>query len=223
MRLAALPPYKEEIEELSKYLRVQVEKMKINVELNVEGAIKEIENRKPDVSVIAIGGSPIIPKVPGIESNNVVQALDVLAGKAPVGKRVLIVGGGAIGCETADYLAGQGKHVTILEMLEELGSDLGKSIRDTLLQRLKRKGVKMNLNTKMAAIKRRGVLGMTGGHSMEFFEAETIVLALGVKPDSELFEEFKRKVESLYAIGDCRDSGRIAGAMRDAVNLGWEI
>ena len=163
LRLAALPPYKEEIEELSKYLRVQVDKMKINVELNVEDAIKEIENRKPDVAVIAIGGSPIIPKVPGIESNNVVTALDVLAGKVPVGKRVLIVGGGAIGCETADYLAGRGKHVTILEMLEELGSDLGKSIRDTLLQRLKRKGVKMTVNTKMVAIKRRGVLGIRGG------------------------------------------------------------
>ena len=91
------------------------------------------------------------------------------------------------------------------------------------LERLKKKGVRMSPNTKMIAIKRRGVLGMIGGRTMEFFEGETIVLALGFKPDIELIEELKGKVESLHVIGDCRDIGRITGAIRGAVNLGWEM
>ena len=92
--------------------------------LKTEATPEVIENAKPDVVIVATGSVPLIPKIRGSEGQAVVTARDILAGRVEAGQRVVVVGGGQVGCECADYLAEKGRTVTIVEMLEELAPDM---------------------------------------------------------------------------------------------------
>ena len=94
-----------------------------------------IQKENPDVVIVAAGAVPAIPSIPGIKQKNVVTALDVISGRSEVGEKVIVVGGGMVGLETAEFLSTMGKEVTIFEMLEEVGQDtipvLKEAIKET--------------------------------------------------------------------------------------------
>src|SRR5208283_1840028 len=102
--------HKEEILPFMNYLISQVEKLGIKVELEKDADIASITKVNPDVIVLATGGCQSVPKIPGIDCHNVVFAEDVLSGKT-VGQKVIIIGGGLVGCETAEYLVHKGKTI----------------------------------------------------------------------------------------------------------------
>ncbi len=104
------------------YLTVQY-KHEVESKLNEDVTVESIEKVKPDAVIIAAGATPIIPRIPGATGINVATAIDVLTGRKDTGRNVIIIGGGAIGCETAEFLIKKGKNVTILEMLNRMGND----------------------------------------------------------------------------------------------------
>jgi len=221
--LAGKAPNKDEIPNLTRYLSSQLEKTGVKVRLSVEATAQLIEERKPDVVVIATGASPIVPKeVPGVERETVIGALDVLSGAKKVGQRVVIIGGGMVGCEVAELLAQKGKMVTILEMLEEIGSDIGVSNKQSVLYRLQKAGIEMVTKTKVKEITRRGIRAIRN-NSAQIFEADTIVLAVGFTPNTELMQKLQGKVAALFPIGDCVEPRRIVDAVSDGASVGREI
>ena len=113
---AILPPYKEELANLVKYLSTQMERLGIKVKLEQQVDAVTVEKEKPDVVIIATGASPLVPDIPGATNENVVLATDVLKGHRQAGQNVIIVGGGMVGCETAEFLAVKGKKVRCLLM-----------------------------------------------------------------------------------------------------------
>jgi NADPH-dependent 2,4-dienoyl-CoA reductase/sulfur reductase-like enzyme len=114
---AAIPPHKARIAPLTIYLQTQLEKHGVKVELNRTATAQLIEEAQADVVVLATGVRPSIPDIPGMDQACVVQAGDILEGKATAGDSVAIIGGELVGCETAEFLAAEGKKVTVLRGL----------------------------------------------------------------------------------------------------------
>ena len=133
--LAAAPPYKDEISPLIDYLEAQLRKSGTNIMLGEEATYQSLIKLQPEVVIIATGAQQIVPKIEGIDKPNVVYAWDVLRGDVKTGNKVVVIGGGMVGLETAEYLAEKGCDVQVIEMLPEVGQDMEPFSKIFLLER----------------------------------------------------------------------------------------
>jgi pyruvate/2-oxoglutarate dehydrogenase complex dihydrolipoamide dehydrogenase (E3) component len=131
--MAAVPPYKWELERYRQHMINIMEKSGVVIRKGRAATVKTILRGKPDAVVVATGVEPFIPDIPGIKRRKVVLAFDVLSGRRDTGKRVAVIGGELVGCETAEYLAEKGKKVTVLRRGKEMAVDVGPSQRGPLL------------------------------------------------------------------------------------------
>ena len=232
VNLASVPPHMQEISQLIKYLSRQVEKAGVKVELGKEVTPELVRKMKPDVVILATGASPLVPDdIPGIDKDRVVTAWDVLAGKAATAPRnVVILGGGLVGCETADFLAETGDNlaagrtaVTIVEMLEDVALDMALEARHLLMQRLHAKGVKILTSAKVKEILDDGVVFVRDGQEESLHNIDNIVLALGARPVDHLSEKIKDKVAEVYVIGDAKEPRKVLEATAEGAEVGRKI
>ena len=222
--LAARPPHKQEILELIYYLTIQVKKLGVKVELeqNVDDAL--ILSTQPDAVVIATGGIPVIPDIQGINRENVrpAQAILEAEGRGNFGDRIVIIGGGLVGCETAEYLAEMAKDVTIVEMKEELIAEASVHpfVKKLLLERLDAYKVKTYTNSSVREARADTVLiEDASGNSVEI-PADTVVLAVGSKADTNLADRLRDARLEVYAIGECTGQYGIDAAIHDGFRIG---
>jgi len=222
-RLASIPPQKQEIAPAIKYFSRALEKAGVKVVLGQEATSSVVDELKPEAVVVATGGMPIIPDMPGTGRENMVTAWDVLAGKAATGKKVVVAGGGMVGCETAEFLAEYGKEVTIVEMLPELASDAIIGRKDLLTRHLAELGVNGITSATIKAFTADGMTITRNGKEEVIGEMETIVLAMGVAPARQLAEEIKDKVSELYVIGDAENPATAFEAFAAGAEVGRKI
>jgi len=231
INLAAIPPMKQELSKWIIYLSTQVKKARVKVELNKEATPELIEKAKPDVVIVATGGKPLIPAVPGAEREKVVTANDVLEGKLAISRgKVLIIGGGMVGCEVADMLADPGYNqttgsvpVTIVEMLADIGLDVIPQTRMLLLPRLREKGVKAITSATVKEILEDGVVIIKDGQEETIRGMDFIILACGTESVDELSAKIKDKVPEVHIIGDAKAPRKALEAIAEAVEIAREI
>jgi len=210
---ASVPDFKKDIIPLIEYLSNQVNKLGVKVELMKEATLGLVQQLNPEVVIIATGGSSLIPRIPGIREDKVSTAVEVLLGKKEAREIVIVAGGGMVGCETAAYLARQGKKVTIVEMMKQLvpeGINAGSMM--WLLDLIKESKVEVLTKAKLLEVTRKGAIVDTGGSKMEL-KADSIVLALGFKSESPLRKDLEGRVPELFAVGDCVQPRNILNAM----------
>jgi len=222
LTMAQIPPYKKEIGELGCYLTGQVDKAGVQVRLGCEATPQMVIQENPDAVVIAAGSTPLTPDIPGVEGPNVVSALDVLIG-IPVGENVVVLGGELVGCETADYLAAQGKKVTVTRRGAEMALKISERSRANLLNRLRKQGVTLMPAVRYEEITDKGLVITTKEGRRQTLEADTIVLAAGAVPDNQLAKELEGKVAELHVIGDCLEPRKILEAIGDGTRVGLEL
>lgn len=232
INIASSPPCKRELERIVEYLSRQVEKAGVQVEMGVEVTSGLIEELEPHTVIVAIGASPLIPDdILGVDNERVVKAEDVLAGRTTANaKHVVIIGGGSVGCETADFLTELGDglpkdeaKVTIIEMLEDVASDMQTLPRLQLLKRLRAKEVEIITMAKVIEIAEDRVLFMRKARKEVIANIDQIILALGARPVSNFLHEIKNKVAEVYVIGDARDPRRILNAIAEGSKIAREI
>ena len=190
----------------------------MKLELGRKATPEIVKQLEPDVVILATGGIPIVPAIPGASRGNVVTAWDVLSGKE-TGNTVVVVGGGMVGCETADFLAEQGKRVTVMEMLPAIAQDMGFVRRGMLLDRFAKYPVEVKTNAEIREIVDDGVITGDG----EKVIANTIILALGVIANRELELSLSSKSWALYCVGDCDTPGDIMTGVHRAFHLAREL
>ena len=207
---ASVPDFKEDYKLLLEYLRTQIRKLGVNVELNKEATLERVKKLNPEVVFVATGASHIIPEIigikDGIEKGKVLTAVDVLLGKGEVGETVVVIGGGLIGCETALYFGKQTKKVTIIKgrAIETLSGDITWGNALDLVKLLDDSKVTILDKTNVLRITERGVDVADKNGEKSFLPADTIIIARGMKPvDGKLVGILQEKLPEVYAIGDC--------------------
>ncbi|MBA7675344.1 NADH oxidase [subsurface metagenome] len=220
---AAIPPYKDRVASLTKYLQTQLKKLNVNVELGKETTAAMIEEFKPEVVILATGVKHPIPDIPGLEKVRAVQAADVLEDKVDVGNRVAVIGGGLVGCETALFLALQSRRVTVLEVLPEMALGVATRLRALFMERLLDEGVTLLLEIKCNEITPTGLVVTTKEGEKKTIEADTIVLAAGSLPNNKLYQDLKGKVPEVHCIGDCVEPRTIRDAIAEGHCIGLQV
>jgi len=220
--IASLPPYKDEINRLTQSLVTQVKKAGVKVELQTNVDIPLILLSKPDVVIVATGVKPFSPDIPGAKGDNVVTATEVLTGTAKVGKKVVVIGGSLVGCETAEFLAGKGKKLTVLRRGPRIADDVPPASRWVLIRRLRKADVAMETNLEYEEITIHGVKATRNGTPV-FFSADTVVLATGSLPNKELALRLEKKVPEIHVIGDCVEPRNIKEAIEEGFSVGSRV
>ena len=213
LNLASIPEFKKDIQPLTRYLSTEVERSGVKVELGKSVTPDLVTRMDPDVVIIATGSVPRLPDVPGVQAGHVFSMVDLFEEKRDPGDEVIVAGGGLCGCETAAYLAGRGKKVTIVEMADELMPE-GVNINTTMgiHALLADRAVKVLTGARLVEVKEKAAVVEVNGATREL-PADSIVTATGFLADTTLRDALEGKVPEVVAIGDCSKPRNIMGAI----------
>ncbi|MFC1838976.1 FAD-dependent oxidoreductase [Thermodesulfobacteriota bacterium] len=232
----------EDLPALVRYLYTQITKLGIKINLGKEVNKALVEQVKPDVLILATGGLYSVPDIPGIDSGKVVMAADlnrrlktflrftgprllIWATKfwMPIGNKVVIIGGGIHGLQTAVFLVKRGRKVAVLEAAELMGDMVIENHKVRLFGWLEEKGVAMYSGVKYEEITDKGLTVTTREGEKKILAADTILPALPMAPDTEFFKSLKETAPEIYQIGDCGNPALIIDAIGDGSRIGRAI
>ena len=217
------PGHKAELRSLIRYQTKQAEMFGVQCHLNHEVSVEDIQNIQPDVVVLATGSLPVIPKVEGIDNDIVLTYEDVLVGDSPPFKKVVVIGGGPTGLELALHLAEYGCEITVVEMLPKIGRGLEAMTKKIILNRLKRHNVTILTNTRLLKVDGDGVFVANSDRQEQFIETDRVVIAIGTRPDTRLYDKIESLGYNLFQVGDCLEPRNAKEAIYDSAMLGRRI
>jgi 2,4-dienoyl-CoA reductase-like NADH-dependent reductase (Old Yellow Enzyme family)/thioredoxin reductase len=225
LRAAIVPPHKE-IHYALEFLTTQVNKLGVAIEFGSMATSEMIQKRKADFIILATGSRPKLLDVPGIERRIVHKASDVLLGRDKLnGARVAIIGGGMVGCETAEYLAqAQEKEVVIIEMISEVAQDVEPFYtRPALIERIADNDVTVLVNTTPTKIGDGTVTCVDAVGKQRDVECDEVVIAAGMESNNELGRELEKNGLSVASIGDCVEPRNLRFAILEGFIAGFSI
>lgn len=224
MNLAAVPIAKQDLTLVIKYMAHKLEG--VDVRLNTEVTLEMLKNEFKDYEVIAgTGASPIVIN-PFTQFKSWMTADDVLAGRAFPGRKIVIIGGGSVGCETADYLAPlindlfpRNRDVTILEMANGVMMNESGPGRSLLVRRMMQKGIKIITSAKVESVTETEINYIQDDVTHTIKDADTLIFAAGYKKNSAVEEMLEESGLNYHMIGDAHEIGNIKTAITEAYNL----
>lgn len=240
--IAATPPHKHEVRKLIPYYEALLN-TDVNVFLGREVTVDLINGKKPDHVIVAEGAEPLVPPIDGIDDPNVLSAWDVLKNDPMVGTAIAIIGGGAVGLETAEFLAAKGtlspetlhflflyeaetverlrelctrgnKKVTVFEMLPKAAQNVGRSTRWVLLSNVKRYGIDVITNATVRSIQNGTVTFERNGNTVSM-HFDTVVNAVGSRAVRTIADAISQLGIPYTIIGDCDKPAQIDKAIHE--------
>lgn len=208
------------------YWRHQMEKRladsSVDVKLNTEVDSNYVNQMKPDVLIVAVGADPAKPPIPGLDNKKVIVGATMHYSEQNYGDKVVVIGGGLIGCESAAELHADGKDVTVVEMLPGIANGCGQAQSNAL--RVGMIGVNVMTSTAVKRITDEGVWVQPDGKDEMLLPADSVILSAGMRPRTAIVDELqKATVPEFYAIGDCSAARKMGDAIREgyytALNL----
>lgn len=213
IHLAAVPPRKSEILRAVTYYEKILPQLNVNIKLNTEAEAEELNQY--DAVILAVGAHNMALPMP-VENSNVVSAWEVLAGKEVQGSCV-VLGGGLVGTETAEYLAQKGVKVSIVEMMDKIAAGESSTVMPLIVKDFEKHAVAQYIQTKVVSIKNNVIEAVhTPDEAPVELKADTIVNALGSKKN--IFDDTKLTVPFTY-VGDC--SGEKTADIASAIRTGY--
>jgi 2,4-dienoyl-CoA reductase-like NADH-dependent reductase (Old Yellow Enzyme family)/thioredoxin reductase len=222
LAIAALPPGKEKLNWITEYYIRELARLDVDIHLGEEVDATRVRYLAPDAVVLATGSKPTIPSIDGADGPGVIAAQELLALLAEgvrtqdvhfEGRRVIIVGGGMLGLETAAHVSSQGGRATVLKRYQTIGSDIEPLYRDYLLRQLNEQGVEIITQVTVESIQEEAVRIRDESGESRMIPADRVVLARGAEPADELVGELEGF--RLIVIGDALRPRKILDAIRE--------
>lgn len=227
LRLAAVPIAKQELCKVIKFMERRLTNEGIEVRMNCEVTPEMLAGEFKDYEVICSTGSVAKEIGPFKVFKQTMTADDVLSGRAYPGRKIVVLGGGSVGCETADYLAPLindlfpvNRDITLIEMTSSLMPGEGGAAKSQLTQRLMRKGVRIELNAQVTKVDETTITYEKDGKEYHIDDADTLIFAVGYAPNKV---ESKMLDDRIHFIGDCNKVGNLKDAIQAANKLAKEL
>jgi 2-enoate reductase len=218
-----VPDFKDDDRELARWYTGELKDLKVTIHFNNEVTKEIVKETNADVVIVATGSVPKMLKIDN--SNKVYTAEEVLLGKKDAGNSTVIIGGGLVGCETALWLADQGKQVTIVEMQSDIlkiGGPLCHANEDMLRDLVKFKKIDVRLNTIVAGATDNGFLLKSDGKEASII-ADSAIVSIGYNSQRNLYDEIKFNVPQVHLLGDARQVQNIMYAIWNAYEVARNI
>ncbi|NLU09058.1 FAD-dependent oxidoreductase [uncultured Clostridium sp.] len=219
----SVPDFKIDDRRLLDWYRNEMKELEIKIVFNTEVTEDMVERESPDVVIVATGAKDIKLNLPGMGGSRTATAVEILNGTKQVGENVLVVGGGLVGCETALYLAKQGKRVTVVEARDTIlnaGKPIPHMNKIMLVDLLKKYNVKIITGNSLLEVTERGALLIDSSFRKQDVSADSVVIAVGFKPDRELYNKLNGKMADLYLVGDAYETANIMDAIWSGNEIG---
>ncbi|MBL4937585.1 FAD-dependent oxidoreductase [Clostridium sp. YIM B02515] len=216
LALGNKPPKKDKLTWLVEYYDIQFKKLGVEVRLNTEATLEAIKALNPYAVFVGAGSNPVVPPVEGIDRENVYNVSDILSGKIKVeNEKVVILGAGMTGLETAEYLAVRNNKVTVADMLPTIGAGIYPANLATVMKNFQTHGVNMLPGHRLSKIS-EGFIELVNTKTNETIkvEADKVVLSLGIRSNKALVSVLEEHFDKVRVIGDADKPGRIAEAVR---------
>ncbi|MCR3922703.1 MAG: NAD(P)/FAD-dependent oxidoreductase, partial [Firmicutes bacterium] len=185
-----------------------------------EERIKEVH---PDVVIVATGADPIIPNIPGVDQPNVFEARQVIVSdKLISAANIVVIGGGLIGLEAMEILTAQGKNVTVIEMLDEVGKDLEMYIKPYVFGIIADKNIPVHTNTKCVEIG-DGFVTVEKDGNKEDISCDAVVIAVGAKSNTSIIDIVKNLGYEYHVVGDAKQPAKVLEAIWGANEIARKI
>ena len=224
--VAAYPPGKGEISGAIRSMIVNCRDAGVDIRNNTEATAELISELKPDAAIVATGSVPLRLPIPGLDDCGCVTAEDVLTGKADVGHRVLVVGGGMVGCECVEFLTEREHPVDMIEMKPVIGEDIVPEARKYIMANIEKHKVTQRVNARVGHFYADGVdyTDTVTGEQSSMRGYDSVVLAMGYRSNNTLEEALKAIVPQVVVIGEARQApGNSMEATGDAFNAALSI
>ena len=224
MRLAAYPPGKGDITNMIRSYIHRCQKDGVEIKLNHEVTADFIKEENPDSVILATGSRTLVLPIEGIDHPSIIYGSDLLEGKRAAGKKVLVVGGGMVGCETAAFLGEQNHEVTVIEFRDTVGADVIHEHRVYLMKDFEEYGIDQITGAKVCRFFEDGVEYETAdGEHHEARGYDSVVLSMGYRNYNPLEEQVKAIVPDTYVIGDAIRARRALDATKEAYDVASQI
>jgi NADPH-dependent 2,4-dienoyl-CoA reductase/sulfur reductase-like enzyme len=223
LALASRVPHKEGFSDVIRELELQAVRAGAVITRGIRIAPLDILVRNPDALIVATGGIPLSTHIPGLEMIPWVPATDILRWEREVeGNSVLVVGGGLVGLEVADFLSASGKDVTLVEVQDAVGEKLDPLPRAMLLKRLAEQGVRIRTGTTVTRVAHDRAL-LTNGREETEISVDLVVLAVGMSPNRELEAALSESGAEVRIIGDAREPRGVGQAILEGFEAGATV
>ena len=215
-------PFKRNLDRYIAHQIHEVKKLGIDVRMNTEVTPEYAAAQEADVLIAALGSRPLLLRLPGIDGENVYSAEYIYTHSDEAGDSTVILGGGLVGLELALFLALKGKKVTVIEMLDHV-SDGGNFLHmEGLMIEIKKAGVDLHLSTRAEEITKEGVAAESA-NGKEFFPGDSVIYAVGMRPNRDAAEALRFCAPEFYMIGDCITPRNITAATSTAFEISNSI
>lgn len=224
--VASYPPGKGEISGAIRSFIVNCREAGVDIRTGTEATPELVASLKPDAIIIATGSVPLRLPIPGLDSCGCSTAEDVLTGKADTGKRVLVVGGGMVGCECVEFLTEREHIVDMVEMKPVIGEDIVPEARKYIMANLEKHKVTQRVNARVKQFYADGVdfTDTVTGENAAMRGYDSVVLAMGYRSNNTLEEQLKDLAPQVIVIGEARQApGNSMEATGDALNAALAI
>ena len=215
--------FKKEMLSLIGFLKKQIEKCNVTCHMNSEVTINMIKENNPDIVIMATGSIPCKPPIEGIELPLVMTVPDIFNGIKTAMKNIIIIGGGATGCEVALELSESGASVTIVEQLPNIGAQIEAITKKIILEKLGKNSVRILTEHRLSKVTEKGVFVTDRNGNELFLEGDNVIIAVGNRPNNNLFDQVKQLGIEVYQIGDCLEVRTAKEAIYEGACIGMAI
>jgi pyruvate/2-oxoglutarate dehydrogenase complex dihydrolipoamide dehydrogenase (E3) component len=224
IRLAHLAPYKDEMAEVLRYLRHRLAAAgTVTVRLSHQATAAAVVAHEPDFVVVACGSVAACPPIPGLDGTEVFDAREIYVRRPSLGRQLVIIGGGDLGCETADWLAAPDREVTVVEILADVLRRMKKIPRQRLLARLAAKDVTILTETRVDSVVPGAVHIINKDGKNRTLAADNVILAVGAESEKQLQMQLRGMVAQVLAVGDADIPGNLGAALRSGTERALAI
>lgn len=223
LRLAAAPPHKEGFLDVIRVLALSARRAGVEIRVDNEVTPEMVHAAEPDVVVVAAGGIPLTVPFPGLDQARWILSSDLMDGIAEVHtESAVVIGGGLAGLEAADFLADRGKQVTVVEMLDDVGRGMDPLAKTMITRRLEQRGVTIYTAAKVTRLTESGATVQQEDSELTV-PGETVVMAVGVRPNRALADALLGTAQETHVIGDAAEPRMAGDAIREGFELGCRL